>query len=113
MSAALSLCLLSGCQKGRHLHMEDAPTPQSVYVWTQPGSPVEASAGVKNVTIYATSAWTAESQASWITLSAESGEKGAQEVSLTYQANTTGAQRTGVVAFTSGSYTETFTLTQK
>ena len=111
--AATLLAALTGCQNDKYLHMEDYDTPESVFVWTQPGAnPVSSSAGVQAVTIYATSDWTAVSEASWITLDRNSGAKGPNEVILSYDANGTGSTRIGIVKFTAGSYSETFTLTQ-
>lgn len=115
IAASLATLLFgtAGCQKDPHLHMEDADTPQSVYVWTRPGKPVESNAGIQAVTIYATSDWTAESEASWISVDPASGSKGPNEVILTYSANNTGSPRTGVVVFKAGDIVDTFTLSQK
>lgn len=96
-----------GCQKVR-----TNPTPQSVSVRTQSGDAVESAAGTKAVTIDATAAWTAESLAGWITVTPDKGERGVNEVLLEYSANTTAEPRTGVVVFTSGSHSESFTLKQ-
>ena len=41
------------------------------------------------------------------------GEKGIHVVKLSYTANPSAAPRTGTVTFKAGTYTETFTLTQK
>lgn len=111
-SAAAMLVATTGCQNNVFLHMEDMDTPQSVYVWTTPAPEVDASAGTQAVTIYATSDWTAVSEESWITLDRNGGSKGPNEVLLSYDANNTGSQRQGVVKFTAGNYSETFTLTQ-
>lgn len=107
--AALAIvCCCSSCQK------EKKPqTPQSVALATQPGDkPVAAASGEKYVTIYATSDWTAESLADWITVEPAAGGKGIQEVTLVYQANTSGAVRKGGVRFSSAANSETFILTQ-
>lgn len=102
------LGLVCGCQK-----MRTTTAPQSVCVRTQSGSPVESTAGTKAVTIDATASWTARSEADWITVSPDKGERGVNEVILTYTANTTSSARKGSVVFTSGKYSETFTLEQK
>ena len=44
---------------------------------------------------------------------AAGGEKGIHVVKLSYTANPSAAPRTGTVTFKAGTYTETFTLTQK
>lgn len=105
-SAAIAF---SACQK-----QETTQTPESVAVITQPqpdGEP--AAAGIRAVTIAATSDWTAVSGADWMTVSPDSGSTGMQEVIISFQENTTGAVRTGSVTFTSGSHSESFILTQK
>lgn len=100
------LCLcLAGCK-------DDAePTPDSVVVSTAPLT-VEAGAGLESVTIFATCGWTAAGDG-WIAIDPASGERGIHAVTLTYGANDTGVLRTGSVNFTAGSYSETFTLSQK
>lgn len=115
LTAALAALLLgaSGCQKDRHLHMEDYDTPQSVYVWTRPAGAVEAGAGIQAVTIYATSDWTASTDADWVSIDPESGSKGPNEVIITYSTNTSGAPRSAVVTFKAGKIVDTFTLSQK
>jgi len=91
-------------------------TPASIALYTHPGTPETADAGVRAVTITATvDGWTATSQADWITVTLAAGmeyTKGVKEVLLSYTANTTGAQRSGDVVFSVGSYSETYTLTQ-
>ncbi len=105
---ALLMIGFSACQK------QEAPeTPESVAVITQPQPKGEsAEAGKRAVTIAATAAWTATSNSAWLTVSPASGEKGMQEVILSFQENTSTEARTGVVTFTSGTYSETFTLVQ-
>lgn len=101
------LGLVCGCQKVR-----TNPTPQSVSIRTQSGAAVSSVAGEKAVTIDATSSWTAESLADWITVIPDSGERGVNEVVLVYTGNTTSEPRSGAVVFTSGTYSETFILKQ-
>ena len=106
--AALTISGFSACQK-----MRTSETPESVALITQPDSKGEpAEAGTRAVTIAATAAWTAVSDSEWLTISPSSGEKGMCEVILTFQENTSGAARTGIVTFTSGTYSESFRLTQ-
>lgn len=100
------LCLcLAGCKD------EAEPSPDSVVVSTAPLT-VEAAAGFDSVTIFATCGWTATGDG-WIAIDPASGERGIHAVTLTFGANETGAVRTGSVTFTAGSYSETFTLSQK
>lgn len=110
----LALCCVSfacGCSD------DDEKAPDSVYLYstaTPADSPEAAEGGTRSVTIFTTCAWTATSQADWISVSPASGsEKGIHAVHLTYTANASGAQRSGTVVFRAGGYTETYTLTQK
>lgn len=106
---AISAIAFVSCQKQR-----TTTTPESVAVITQPidgGEPAEA--GTRAVTIAATCDWTAVSNDSWISVSPASGKVGMKEVILTFQENTTGEVRVGSVTFKAGTYSESFTLTQK
>jgi hypothetical protein len=67
----------------------------------------EAAQGTVSVTAGAGCAWTATSNASWITVASGASGTGNGQVLLTFPANT-GAQRTGTVTIA----TRTFTLTQ-
>lgn len=107
LGAIAVLGVVCGCQK-----VKTSQTPLSVSVRTKSGSPVASIAGQKAVTIDATASWTATPESDWISVSPDRGEKGVNEVILTYTANATGAQRVGTVRFTSGSHSETFTLKQ-
>ena len=70
---------------------DDEKAPDSVFLYstsTPAGNPEPAEGGVRSVTIFTTCAWTATSQASWITVSPASGsEKGIHAVHLTFAAN--------------------------
>ena len=91
---------------------EAATAPDSVSMFSTEGT-VDVTAGVQKVTIFTTCAWEATGD-EWITVEPNRGdEKGFYEISLTYGENTTGAKRTGAVTFKAGTYTETYTLTQK
>ena len=62
---------------------------------------------------YTTCGWKATGD-DWITIEPLSGgEKGIFAVHLSFGANDTGALRTGRVVFEAGTYSETYTLTQK
>lgn len=105
--AILTIGIVS-CQK-----QETEQSPESVAVITKPDAKGEpATAGTRAVTIAATTKWAASSDVEWITVTPASGEKGMQEVILSFTANTTGEARVGKVTFTAGTYSESFTLTQ-
>ena len=92
----LCACLAGGCKD------DDPSAPDSLYMYSTSGT-VEAVAGTQSVTIY-----------DWITVAPLSGgEKGIFAVHLSFGANDTGALRTGRVVFEAGTYSETYTLTQK
>ena len=59
--AALALLGLVACQK---LYVPD--TPDSVSVSTKAGDPKSSEAGTQGVTIFATSDWTASTDADWV-----------------------------------------------
>lgn len=103
-------CLLGtgSCQK-----VYEPATPQSVSVSTKAGEAKSFEAGSQGVTIFATSDWTAATEADWVELSPASGSKGISEVLLTYSENESGSERQAVIVFTSGGNSETFTLVQK
>lgn len=92
---------------------DDDPEPAgSVYLYSTAAT-VDAAAGTRSVTIFTTASWQAAG-GDWITVEPLSGgEKGIYPVHLTYGANDTGQPRTASVVFTSGTYSETFTLTQQ
>jgi hypothetical protein len=79
--ALMSVAFLSSCQK------QDVKTsPESVAVITKPQPAGETSAeGIRPVTIAATCSWSAVSDSDWLTVSPASGEKGMQEVILSFR----------------------------
>ncbi len=96
------------CQK-----VQTPQTPESVALYTHSDPKAKASAsGSIGVTICATSEWTATPTVDWITVTPESGGRGINEVVLTYEQNTSGAQRQGGVVFASKGNSETYVLTQ-
>ena len=106
--ALLAVTLAPSCQK-----VEKPTRPDSVALYTHPGAPVSYQAGTKGVTISATCDWTAASEASWVTVSPQSGEVGIHEVVLTYSENTGSTARSANVVFTAkGGQSETYVLTQ-
>lgn len=107
IAASVALVLLMGCQP---VHTPD--TPESVSVRTVAGEPMTSAEGTHCLTIDATCEWKATPECEWITVTPDSGKRGICEVTLSYQANGTGADRSGTVRFTAGSYSETYTLEQ-
>ena len=100
------VCLTSSCKD------EDEAAPDSVYMYSTTGT-VDAAAGTHSVTIFTTCAWEASGD-DWVTIEPLSGgEKGIFAVHLSFGANDTGSPRTGSVVFNAGTYSETYTLTQK
>lgn len=83
----------------------------SAVVYTAGGT-VNASDIEKSITLYATCDWTAAGS-EWITVEPAAGSQGVFAVRLSFGANGTGSPRTGTVTFTAGTYTETYTFTQK
>lgn len=90
---------------------DDPKTTDSAVVYTAEGS-VNANDVEKSITLYTTCDWTATSD-EWITVEPAGGSRGIHAVHLTFGKNDTGSPRTGTAAFTAGSYTETYTFTQK
>lgn len=102
----LCLCLANSCND------DENAAPDSVYLYSTTAT-VDAVAGAHSVTIFTTCAWEATGD-DWITIDpVAGGEKGIYVVKLNYGANQTAGPRSGNVVFKAGSYTETFTLTQK
>lgn len=92
---------------------DDEKSPDSVYLYSTDAE-VSPDAGEKSITIVTTCAWNAVSDASWITVSPASGSgAGFHAVHLVYDANTGEDARTGKVTFRAGTYTDSFTLTQR
>lgn len=107
MAVLLCACLAGSCKDD-----DPAAAPDSLYMYSLSGT-VEAAAGTQSVTIFTTCGWTAAGD-DWITIEPLSGgEKGIFAVHLGFGANDTGAPRTGRVTFAAGTYSETYTLTQK
>ena len=106
IAVLLCACLAGGCKD------DDPSAPDSLYMHSTSGT-VEAAAGTQSVTIYTTCGWKATGD-DWITVEPLSGgEKGIFAVHLGFGANDTGAPRTGRVVLEAGTYSETYTLTQK
>ena len=106
--AALALLGLVACQK---LYVPD--TPDSVSVSTKAGDPKSSEAGTQGVTIFATSDWTASTDADWVEVYPQQGSRGISEVCLSYGENSGSESRTAVIVFSTAANSETFTLVQK
>lgn len=105
--ASMALILLAGCQR-----VDNPSASESVSVRTVADAPMPPTAGTHCLTIDATCAWTATTECDWISATPDRGERGVHEVILSFQANGTGADRSGTVRFTAGSYSEIYTLEQ-
>lgn len=92
---------------------DPAPGPDSMHLYTTE-STVDATEGQIGVTLITNRSWTVTPQSEWVKASPASGsEKGIYETILTYEANPDAEPRTCKVLFAGGSYTVTYTLTQK
>lgn len=106
--AALALLGLVSCQK---IYVPEST--DSVSVSTKAGDPKSAEAGTQGVTIFATSDWTATTDADWVDVYPQQGSRGISEVCLSYGENSGSESRTAVIVFTTSGNSETFTLVQK
>lgn len=105
IAVLLCACLAGSCKD------DDPAAPDSLYMHSTSGT-VEAVAGTQSVTIYTTCGWKATGD-DWITIEPLSGgEKGFRR-SPQLRGQRHGALRTGRVVFEAGTYSETYTLTQK
>lgn len=113
MKKQLLFLLIVTCASLAGSCRDDEPSAtDSLYMYSTSAT-VDAAAGSHSVTIFTTRAWEASGDG-WITVDPLSGgEKGIFAVHLSFGANDTGAPRTGKVLFSAGTYTETYTLTQK
>jgi Putative binding domain, N-terminal/Viral BACON domain len=72
-----------------------------------------ATANTANITLTTNNTWTASSNVTWLKVSPTTGNAGTNlAVNFTIDANTATTARTGVVTFTAGGLTQTFTVTQ-
>ena len=72
-----------------------------------------ATASTTNITLNTNNNWTASSNSIWLKVSPTSGNAGTNlTVNFTIDANTTATARTGIVTFTAGGLTQTYTVTQ-
>ena len=107
--ASVMLLAASACQK-----QVPQTVPESVTIITEPLAAGESAAGGERpIPIAASSDWTSVSNQGWIYVTPSSGGKGIQEVTIHFDPNTTGKRRQVCITFTSGTYSETYTLTQK
>ncbi len=92
---------------------DPTPGPDSMHLYTT-ASTVDATAGELGVTIITNRSWTATPQSEWVKATPAAGaEKGIHEVTLSYEANPDNTPRECKILFAGGSYTVTYTLTQK
>ncbi len=86
----------------------------SFYSLTNDIVSIDAEAGATaTVSFSSTLEWQVSIDEDWLSVSPESGEGGEQEVTLTVdKPNDTGGERTATLTFTSGSLTQSFTISQ-
>ncbi len=107
---AFALLVVEGCQKQRVSEVHDTVVIQTEINSTSPVTSV--SGGTDCITIYASCPWTLGGE-DWFTITPSSGNAGISESTLTTTANTTGADRIGTITLKAGSYSSTYTFTQK
>ena len=106
---SVMLLAVNSCQK-----QVPQTVPECVTIITEPLASGESpEGGLRPITIAASSDWTAVSNQGWIYVTPSSGGKGIQEVTIHFDPNTSGKRREGSITFTSGTYSESYTLTQK
>lgn len=108
LMSLLCLMAMTACSED-----DPAPGPDSMYLYNTEAT-VDADEGSMPVTIVTNRSWTVTPEANWITASPDRGDdKGEYEVVLKYTANPDATPRTATVLFRGGTYTVTYTLTQK
>lgn len=93
-----------------------APAPKQLTVTAAPTDSVADSGGTVTLTIQSDTAWSVSTVPGWITLSQNSGPKGAGSVTVTIAANTTSSPRTATIevyATDSTALKQTITINQK
>ena len=93
-----------------------APAPKQLTVTAAPTDSVADTGGTVTLTINSDTAWSASTASGWITLSSNSGPKGAGSVTVTVAANTTSSSRTATIevhATDSADLKQTITINQK
>ena len=93
-----------------------APAPKQLTVTAAPTDSVADSGGTVTLTIQSDTAWSVSTVPGWITLSQNSGPKGAGSVTVTIAANTTSSSRTATIevyATDSTALKQTITINQK
>ncbi|MDH4460333.1 MAG: BACON domain-containing carbohydrate-binding protein [Flectobacillus sp.] len=74
---------------------------------------VVATASTGSLTLNTNNTWTASSNATWLKVSPTSGNAGTNvTIGFTVDANTTTSTRSGIITFSAGTLTQTFTITQ-
>ena len=93
-----------------------APAPKQLTVTAAPTDSVADTGGTVTLTINSDTAWSASTASGWITLSSNSGPKGAGSVTVTVAANTTSSSRTATIevyATDSSALKQIITINQK
>ena len=101
IATAALLMVISACQK-----------EPSLTVTTPAEIPVSADSGSSSISFTTNQAWTASSAASWVHLSATSGESGSVTITLQCDPNDTYEDRTATVTINAGGLTQTVVVKQ-
>ena len=76
-------------------------------------STVSSVAGTLAVVITSNGNWSADNSSDWVELSAKSGKGGKETITASYLANEGAESRSAVITFTSGTLSQTLTITQQ
>lgn len=76
-------------------------------------STVSSVAGTLDVVITSNGNWSADNGSDWVELSAKSGKGGKETITASYLANEGSKSRSAVITFTSGTLSQTLTITQQ
>lgn len=106
ISAVLGGVLFSGCQK-----VHESGHVDSVCIYSA-ATEASAAAGSRTVTVFATCDWSVASNDAWLSVSPSEGQKGISEITYSWEANTTGAVRSGSLSLKAGSFTDTYPVNQ-
>lgn len=109
ISLLLGLLLVVACSDGDEL---GDVTMSKDFISVSQGLELDGDGGSGQIEIKATCSWTISSNAGWLTLSSQSGEKN-ETITLTADRNVTGAVRTATLTVRGGtSLTRSVTVTQ-
>lgn len=115
LTAAVAMLALGGCKKPAE-EQTPTPTPEvegAVTITTGPlETAVAASGGTVSIAFTTNKEWTAQTDANWLHLSANSGRKGNSTLTVTVDKNENPDGRSATVSVTCGSDTKRVTVNQ-